>query len=291
MIKLGWIAGAVCVCVCFSGCTKRPQNGNQAPGSPAGGSGSAASPDSKAGGATSSLSAGSSLKGPTNYKVVPAASPGALGTLEVTAIYTTTEIPEQSEIPVNINVEYCTHKVVTEDLIVDKETRGLKNVVVRLEGLTEGARKPPAQITVRNHGCSFVPHVSVAVKGTRLEIRNDDPVFHTTHPYINGNHFFNISLQKKGEPGDVSPRPRPLRQTGVIEFNCDVHKWMRGYAIIHTNPYIAVSDAKGKIVLDEIPPGEHRYVAWHEQLGEKRGTVKIEANGVAHLNLKFELPQ
>ena len=64
MIKLGWIVGAACVCVCFSGCTKRPQNGNQAPDSPAGVSGSAASPDSKAGGAASGLSVSSNLKGP-----------------------------------------------------------------------------------------------------------------------------------------------------------------------------------------------------------------------------------
>ena len=104
------------------------------------------------------------------------------------------------------------------------------------------------------------------MKGTLLEIKNDDPVLHTTHPYLGGRHWFNIARQKKGEQGDTS-RPRPFRLPGVVEFNCDVHKWMKAYVVVHTNPYIASSDAKGMIALDAIPPGEYAYVAWHEQLG------------------------
>ena len=66
---------------------------------------------------------------------------------------------------------------------------------------------------------------------------------------------------------------------------------MKAYTVVHTSPYIAVSDAKGRILLDEIPPGEHPFVAWHERLGEKRGTIEIEAGKVAALNLEFELAQ
>ncbi len=173
---------------------------------------------------------------------------------------------------------------------MDKETRGLRNVVVRLEGISQGSRQPPEKLTVFNQGCTFVPHVSVAMTGTLLEIKNDDSVLHTTHPYLGGRHWFNIALQKKGEQGDTS-RPRPFRLPGVVEFNCDVHKWMKAYVVVHTNPYIASSDAKGMIALDEIPPGEYPYVAWHEQLGEKRGTIKVEAGQLATLKLEFELAQ
>ena len=129
------------------------------------------------------------------------------------------------------------------------------------------------------------------LRGLR-SMRQYDPVFHTTLPYlgVGGRQWFNIRLQKKGEQGDAS-RAQPFRRPGVVEFNCDVHKWMKGYTVVHTNPYVAVSDAQGKIALDEIPPGEHPYVAWHEQLGEKRGTVKIEADKVVTLKLEFELAQ
>lgn len=292
MRKLGSLISATLACACLSGlaalsgisgCEKRTP-------SPGPSSGETTSADSTPAGGTSApgaggLSPGGGLTQSTKYEVVPA-SAEQLGTLEVTAVYTTEEIPVQSEVPVNINAEFCSHKVITENLIVDKETRGLKNVVVRLEGITKGSKKPPEQITLLNKGCTFVPHVAVAMKDMRLEISSEDPVLHTTHSYANGRHWFNINVQK----GVKSP-PRPFRTAGVVEFNCDVHKWMRAYAIVHTNPYIAVSDAKGKITLNEIPPGEYPYVAWHEQLREQRGTVKIEANKVATVKLEFELAQ
>lgn len=289
MRKLGSRIGAAALCACltgvsgFSGCEKRAPAPDEGGGAPA-------TPETPAGGAgTSGLSPGAGLKKTPKYEVVEASS-DQVGTLAVAAVYATEEIPGQSEVPVNIDVEYCSHKVVTENLIVDRETRGLKNVVVRLEGISRGSRKPPETVEILNKGCAFVPHVSVAVKGTRILIRNEDPVFHTTHPYINGRHFFNVPLQKKGQEGDAS-RPRPLMTPGLLELNCDVHKWMRGYTVIHTNPYLAVTDAKGKIELGEIPPGEYPYVAWHEQLGEKRGTVTIEAGATAELRLEFELAQ
>lgn len=291
MRKLGNLIRVMLVCVGVlglsagsgSGCEKRtpgPSQGGGSPASPpAGGTGVQEG--------ASSLSAGGGLTRSTRYEVVAAASPDQLGKLDVTVVYTTAEIPSQAEVPVNIDVEFCNHKVVTENLIVDKETRGLKNVVVRLEGITKGSKKPPEQLTLLNQGCTFVPHVSVAVKqDTRLEISSEDPVLHTTHPYTNGRHWFNITIQN----GERSP-PRPFRTTGLVEFNCDVHKWMRAYTFVHTSPYVAVSDAQGKIALDEIPPGEYPYVAWHEQLGEQRGTIKIEANRVATLKLEFELVQ
>ena len=291
MRKLGDLSSVMLICAGLAGVSVGPGCEKRAPGPSQGGNPPSAAPaGGSGGGAGSGLTAGGGLAQSTRYEVVPAAGPDQLGTLEVTAIYKTAEIPPKAEVPVNINVEYCSHKVFTEDVIVDPETRGLKNVVVRLEGITQGSRKPAEKLTILNQGCTFVPHVSVAVKGAFLEIRNDDPVFHTTHPYLNGQHWFNIPLQKKGDQGDAS-RPRPLSLAGVVEFNCDVHKWMKAYTVVHTSPYIDVSDAKGKILLDEIPPGEHPYVAWHEQLGEKRGTIKIEAGKVAAFSLEFELAQ
>ncbi len=289
MRKIGDLISTLLVCAGLAGLSAGSGCDKRAPGPGQGGGGSPT--PAPAGGTgvkegASRLSAGGGLTRSTKYEVVPAASPDQLGTLEVTAVYTTAEIPVQAEVPVNINVDFCNHKVVTENLIVDKETRGLKNVVVRLEGITKGSKKPPEQLTLLNQGCTFVPHVSVAVKDTRLEISSEDPVLHTTHPYTNDRHWFNITIQK----GERS-RPRPFRTTGLVEFNCDVHKWMRAYTLVHASPYVAVSDAQGKISLDEIPPGEHPYVAWHEQLGEQRGTIKIEANKVATLKLEFELAQ
>jgi hypothetical protein len=224
------------------------------------------------------------LKDAGRYEVVEVKDGGSL---EVTALFTGDPIPESTEVPVNIDVPVCGHKVFTENVLVDKTTRGLKNVVVRLEGIARG-KAPPQKITVKNENCAFVPHVGVAVKGTLIEIQNADPVLHTTHPYIAGTSFFNLPLQPKEEP----PQPRPIPRTGLMEVTCDVHKWMRGYVYVHSNPYLEVSDKAGKLRIDAIPPGKYSYVAWHEAFpGEKKGEVEIAAGKTAQLKLEYTTPK
>jgi len=75
-----------------------------------------------------------------------------------------------------------------------------------------------------------------------------------------------------------------------MSIRCDVHKWMQGYMVVHTNPYIALTDAQGRLEIEAIPPGKYSYVAWHEQLGEKKGEVEIVAGKPAELKLAFEAP-
>jgi len=207
------------------------------------------------------------------------------GALEVDVKFSGDPVPEPTEVPVDTNVETCGHKVFTESLLVDKASRGLKNVVVRLEGIARG-KAPPAIVTVNNKSCAFDPHVAVAVKGTKLEIRSADPILHTTHPYLAGASWFNLPLQKEEQPP-----ARPIPRTGLMELTCDVHKWMRGYIVVHTNPYLAVSDATGKLKIEGIPAGRYPYVAWHEQLGEKKGEVEVIAGKAAELKLEFAAPK
>ena len=223
--------------------------------------------------------AAEALKGGAAYEVAEVSRPGALA---VTAVFTGDPIPQPAEVPVNINVDFCGHKVFTESVLVDKETRGLKHVVVRLEGITRG-KAPPASITITNRNCAFDPHVAVAMKGTRIAIANADPVLHNTHPYINGSSFFNLALA----PGSEPPPARPIPKTGLMEINCDVHKWMRSFVFVHTSPYVEATDKSGKLRIDGIPPGKHAYVAWHEELGEKKGEVEIAPDGTAELKLEF----
>jgi len=223
------------------------------------------------------------LRGGGSYEVVEVASPGSLS---VTVVFSGDPIPEPAEVAVDTDAEFCGHKVFTEDLLVDKATRGLKNVVVRLEGITRG-KAPPDVVTVANRSCSFDPHVSVAAKGTKIQLENADKVLHTTRPFLGGSSLFNASLPA----GEAPPPPRPIPRTGVMEITCDVHKWMRGYVYVHTNPYAAVTDKSGALQIDGIPPGKYTYVAWHEGLGEKKGEVEIVAGKQAELKLEYAAPK
>ena len=62
---------------------------------------------------------------------------------------------------------------------------------------------------------------------------------------------------------------------------------MKGYIVVHTNPYIAITDESGKLSISRIPPGKYSYIAWHEELGDKRGEIEIKRGQVSTLRLEF----
>lgn len=204
------------------------------------------------------------------------------GILEVAVFYAGSPIPLQAEVPVDVDVPTCGPQILSESVIVDMDSRGLRNVVLRLEGELE-SKEPAVDITISNKGCVFVPHVAVAMIGSKINIRNNDPVFHTTDTYINGKRFFNIPLLV----GQPPPPPKTIEEAGLIEITCAVHKWMQGYIVVHTNPYIGITDESGIFSMTGIPPGNYSYVAWHEELGEKKGEVEIKRGQVSTLRLEF----
>lgn len=192
------------------------------------------------------------------------------GRLRVVAIYNASPTPVPRRIDANVNAEHCSAKVFTEEVVVDPRSKGIRDVVVWIEGVRRG-KAPPADLVVTNRDCSFHPHVSVAMAGSLLKAANEDPLVHSTHPYYGDRTFFNYQFRTPGEsyPGRRMPEP------GLITVKCDVHNWMRAFVVVHDNPYIAVTAASGVLVIEDIPPGSYRYVAWHEKLGGSSGTIEV----------------
>ena len=76
-----------------------------------------------------------------------------------------------------------------------------------------------------------------------------------------------------------------------LSLNCDVHKWMTGYAMTFDHPYAAVTDKDGKFTIKNVPAGaELTFWAWHEALNrfvpavEGGAKIKLDPNGTKTLN-------
>lgn len=215
--------------------------------------------------------------GPRPYEVVDVVDGGRL---RVMASYRGEPLPGRRRLDVNVNAGHCRGKVLSEELVVDPASRGIRDVVVRLEGIERGKAGVDA-LVITNRDCAFHPHVSAAMVGALLKASNDDPLTHSTHPYYGDRSFFNYQLSG---PGETYPG-RKLGEPGLVTVKCDVHNWMRAYVLVHHNPYLGVTDAEGALVIDDVPPGSYPWVAWHESLGELRGTVEIPARGDAEIRL------
>jgi plastocyanin len=162
----------------------------------------------------------------------------------------------------------------------------LENVVVYLEQAPEGAA-PPGRVegTMRmeQEGLTFKPHVLPVVKGTVVEFPNRDLLFH------------NVFSLSKAATFDLGRYPRDgskslkFMRPGVIQVFCHIHSDMAGVIVVLDNPFFATPDSTGGYVIDGIPPGEYRVVAWHERAKLTTKTIHIEAGQDAILDFSIPL--
>jgi len=162
-------------------------------------------------------------------------------------------------------------KLLDESLLVDKESRGIANVVVMLLKPAEGevpvhesyekTAKEPAKIVSR--GCRFEPHVLLMRTGQSLEIGNEDPIGHNPK----------LELFANPSTSGLIPARGPLRlefqkeEPSPVHLECSIHAWMSAYVIVRGNPYAAASDKQGNVTLKNVPAGEWTFRIWHERAG------------------------
>jgi hypothetical protein len=189
------------------------------------------------------------------------------------------QYPKPKTVTADRDVEACGTEHESEKFVVDPETKGLKNVVITLEGVTAGKPFPEGALTVDQAGCRYDPHVQIAylteggaADGVDLTVTNDDDVFHNVHAYGEADEtvFNEASLPDT----DVKER---LEAPGVYHLQCDVHSWMSAWIVVTDTPYATRTDETGTFRIDGVPPGSYTLHIWHEGLGSVDRDVTVEA--------------
>lgn len=184
--------------------------------------------------------------------------------------------------PVTKDQATCGQTQPDETYVVGKDG-GFANVVVFLDGISQGKKIPNATVVVENAKCRFSPHVTAYAVGTKLTVGNSDQILHNTHTYMDGNTVFNFALPMKGTKAS-----KTVEEAGVIKFGCDVgHTWMSAWSYVTEHPYVVVTDKDGKFTMADIPPGEYTVKTWHEAAGSKTGKVTITKGGTATFDLSY----
>ena len=164
-------------------------------------------------------------------------------------------------------------------------TDELRNVVVYLEHVQDGAAapaRPRVPARMEQEGLSFKPHVLAVVKGTEVEFPNRDMLFHNV---------FSLSKHASFDLGRFAQNAsKSLRFTtpGIVKVFCHIHSDMSGVIVVLDNAFFASPGPDGQFVIDGIPPGEYRVVAWHERARRAAKTIRIEAGKASVLD--FEIP-
>ena len=169
---------------------------------------------------------------------------------------------------------------------------GLRDAVVTIEGIAAGMAPPPARnAEIAASGCALSPRVQVASRiGATLAVRTDDLVRHQVA----------IERQGKGADEALATLPMPLagqRYRLPLDQPGTVHAILDGDAsdswiVVPRTPYVAVTDNKGRVRFDGVPPGTYQVAVWHPPVERggapavARGSATIAAGEVAELELE-----
>ncbi len=218
------------------------------------------------------------------YEVVDVTNGGSIvGTIKAAEMVA--DPVEKIETEVAEETQLCGTEFKMNKYIISADL-GVKNVIVALKKVAQGKAMPKQDLTLDNKNCQFHPLVSIAYKGSQFVIHNSDPIFHNT----------SLGLMMKGKrstvynlalPTQNATIKKPVRRTGMLSVKCDSHKWMRAYVYAAKNPYAAMTDAKGKFEITDIPPGKYEVMVWHEGFGEVVKTVEVKPGQATTLNHTF----
>jgi plastocyanin len=166
------------------------------------------------------------------------------------------------------NPELCAADapILSEHLIVDAGTKGVKNVLVYIPkptAVNPEAKKAAseAKVVFDQAKCIFEPHVLAAMTNVPITLKSSDPV----------NHNVNLKLKNtqgnkllSGGASETITTTGSERTPGMV--TCDIHPWMQAWWMILDSPYFAVTDAKGNFEIKNVPAGTQKVVVWQEAL-------------------------
>jgi len=164
--------------------------------------------------------------------------------------------------------EFCAvdAPIVSEALVVDGVTKGIKNVLVYLSKPTvvnEDARKAAlaAAPVFDQAKCIFEPHVLALMVDEPMTLRSSDRTNHNVNVMLKNN-TFNQTISP-GESRPFTPTDAERTPGPVV---CNIHRWMQAYWMVLDHPYFAVTDAKGNFEIKNVPAGTQKLVVWQESV-------------------------
>lgn len=194
------------------------------------------------------------------------------GDLTATFVYGGNEFVAGS-LQVTSDKEFCgKFPMLDESLTVNPENQGIANVFAWLflartdkapEPHSSYAETAGSEIHLDNNQCRFDPHAVVLRTTQTLVIGNSDEVGHNCKIDTFANPPINYTIPAGGK----FEHQLKVAERLPARVSCSIHPWMSGWLLVKDNPYMAVSDKDGKLVIKNLPVGKWTFQFWQEKAG------------------------
>ena len=165
-----------------------------------------------------------------------------------------------------------------------KRVRHPQDVVVYIEEVNGNDYPAPEETGVLDQlNLTFVPHVIVVQKGTKIDFPNSDSVRHNLYSPPDCCKQFNLGTYDVGVIKTVE-----FDHVCAVPLLCNVHAEMSAYVLVLENPYFSVTEKDGVFKIENVPPGTYKVSAWHEKLRTVTKEVTVEAGKAANVDYNLK---
>ena len=206
--------------------------------------------------------------------------------LQVTFVYDAAKAPERT--PVDMSKDgVCVQahpdaKPLSEELLVDPATMGIKNVAfypdIRKSGITLDDAHPSLKVAgaepvaLDNNKCTFVPHIIAVRPGQSIKVLNSDQTGHNANFVF----FNNQGVNPLIPPGGSKDIPTSVAEPAPVSVECSIHPWMKAYIVMLELPYTGISNEKGVLKIEKLPVGKPiKFKVWHENMDKSIDEVNF----------------
>jgi hypothetical protein len=162
-------------------------------------------------------------------------------------------------------------KLLDRSLLVDPSSKGLANVVVFARKTSRVKNPvPETPLVFDQKNCEFLAPVFAARVGQPIDVKNSDPIGHNTN--VAGTSFNQLI------PAGAGTLYKADAETGMPTMvTCNIHPWMKAYAVFRKDGYVAVSAADGSFAIPDLPAGEPlEFQVWHERSAGPNGALGLQ---------------
>jgi len=161
----------------------------------------------------------------------------------------------------------------------------IRNVVVFIKDADYSGLLTTSRTAIRQEHETFVPRTVAITRGSTVEFPNGDPFFHNVFSLSRAANF-NLGRFKRGQS-----RGRQFTKAGTVKVYCDIHSHMSATILVFDHPYFTIPEPDGSFELPAVPPGLYTLVGWHERVGERIETIRVEAGKTASVDLTVPVPE
>jgi plastocyanin len=150
----------------------------------------------------------------------------------------------------------------------------------------ENVFAPPLRgktVVIDQRDKNFVPSWAVVRRGTTIEFPNHDNIYHNVFSHASGNSF-DLGLYNSA----AKAKAHSFQSAGAVDIYCNIHPNMAASVLVVPNDLFAKIQQDGTFVIEKVPSGQRKIVAWSPGTSLSTQWVELKAGGSADVTLTLE---